>query len=263
MKAFKHRIKQLLVLCRCAIIGVSTIAPHTYRAQSEIKLSDNEQWIEGLSYDYEYITDDIYNKYSNLNNLLNTSKSSYSNSLGATRSWWTSLKQVNNSRPDNTSYTMPKLIEDSKLEVLSAWYGQTIHFRKIGESGPGVTVKIPEYAALKEQYKKSVRIMHILTPETYQENFPGFYKSGLRGLQDKNGYLTQYTTHNDINITVQTHFIEDFNQSAKSYMTDAEGTYIYDLVAIGGFANTGADLSLYATEVLKDYIGQGYGFLIG
>ena len=46
-------------------------------------------------------------------------------------------------------------------------------------------------------------------------------------------------------------------------MTDAEGTYIYDLVAIGGFANVGADLSLYATEILKDYIGQGYGFLIG
>ena len=37
-------------------------------------------------------------------------------------------------------------------------------------------------------------------------------------------------------------------------MTDAEGAYIYDLVDIGGFANTGADLSLYATEILKDYM---------
>ena len=82
-------------------------------------------------------------------------------------------------------------------------------------------------------------------------------------LIDKNNYLTKSTLHSHINITVETDFIEDFNQSAKSYMTDAEGTYIYDLVAIGGFANTGADLSLYATEVLKDYIGQGYGFLIG
>ena len=82
-------------------------------------------------------------------------------------------------------------------------------------------------------------------------------------MTDEEGYLTLNTLHNDINITVQTHFVEDFNRSAKSYMTDAEGTYIYDLVAIGGFANTGADLSLYATEILKDYIGQGYGFLIG
>ena len=99
--------------------------------------------------------------------------------------------------------------------------------------------------------------MHILTPETYQEDYPGFYRTFLSYLQDKNGYLTKYTTHNDINITVQTHFVEDFNRSAKSYMTDAEGTYIYDLVAIGGFANTGADLPLYATEILKDYIGRG------
>ena len=76
-------------------------------------------------------------------------------------------------------------------------------------------------------------------------------------MTDKEGYLTLNTLQNDINITVQTHFIEDFNQSAKSYMTDAEGTYIYDLVAIGGFANVGADLSLYATEILKDYIGRG------
>ena len=82
-------------------------------------------------------------------------------------------------------------------------------------------------------------------------------------LTDKNNYLTKNTLRNDINITVETDFIEDFNRSAKSYMTDAEGTYIYDLVAIGGFANTGADLSLYATEVLKDYIGQSYSLLIG
>ena len=46
-------------------------------------------------------------------------------------------------------------------------------------------------------------------------------------------------------------------------MTDAEGTYIYDLVAIGGFANTGADLSLYATEYLKTISAGCYGFLIG
>ena len=62
--------------------------------------------------------------------------------------------------------------------------------------------------------------MHILTPKTYQEDYPGFYRTFLSYLQDKNGYLTLNTTHNDINITVQTRFIEDFNQSAKSYMTD-------------------------------------------
>ena len=76
-------------------------------------------------------------------------------------------------------------------------------------------------------------------------------------LTNKNNYLTKNTLHSNINITIETDFIEDFNQSAKSYMTDAEGTYIYDLVAISGFANTGADLSLYATEILKDYIGRG------
>ena len=100
--------------------------------------------------------------------------------------------------------------------------------------------------------------MHILTSETYQKDYPGFYKSYIRYLTDEEGYLTLNTLHNDINITVQTHFIEDFNQSAKSYMTDAEGTYIYDLVAIGGFANTGADLFLYAT-LSADYEAEPTG----
>ena len=62
--------------------------------------------------------------------------------------------------------------------------------------------------------------MHILTLETYQEDFPVFYKSYIRYLTDKNNYLTKNTLHNDINITVETDFIEDFNRSAKSYMTD-------------------------------------------
>ena len=85
--------------------------------------------------------------------------------------------------------------------------------------------------------------MHILTPETYQEDFPGFYKSYIRYLTDEEGYLTQHTTHNDINITVQTHFIEDFNQSAKSYMTDYSNYYI----EIEGF-----DGKIYNCEVSNE-----------
>lgn len=62
--------------------------------------------------------------------------------------------------------------------------------------------------------------MHILTTETYQEDYHGFYKTIANMLIDKNNYLTKSTLHSDINITVETDFIEDFNQSAKSYMTD-------------------------------------------
>ena len=62
--------------------------------------------------------------------------------------------------------------------------------------------------------------MHILTSETYQDGYLGFYKSYIRYLTDKNNYLTKNALHNDINITVETDFIEDFNRSAKSYMTD-------------------------------------------
>ena len=46
--------------------------------------------------------------------------------------------------------------------------------------------------------------MHILTLETYQEDFPVFYKSYIRYLTDKNNYLTKNTLHGDINITVET-----------------------------------------------------------
>ena len=62
--------------------------------------------------------------------------------------------------------------------------------------------------------------MHILTPETYQEDYPGFYKTIANMLTNKNNYLTKNTLHSNINITIETDFIEGFNQSAKSYMTD-------------------------------------------
>ena len=62
--------------------------------------------------------------------------------------------------------------------------------------------------------------MHILTFETYQDGYPGFYKTIANMLTNKNNYLTKNTLHSNINITIETDFIEDFNQSAKSYMTD-------------------------------------------
>lgn len=62
--------------------------------------------------------------------------------------------------------------------------------------------------------------MHILTFETYQDGYPGFYKTIANMLTNKNNYLTKNTWHSNINITIETDFIEDFNQSAKSYMTD-------------------------------------------
>lgn len=148
-------------------------------------------------------------------------------------------------------------MEGHKLQVASAWYGKNVYFRLKGSSGKGTIVAIPEYSQLKEQYKRSIRVLNAYSPDTGQS----FYSQYIQSVSDTNGYLLGVST--PINIRVDKTSIQVFNRNAKNMLTDAEGNYIYDLVAIGAYTDQEPDISGAAAWALKEYISEGYGFLIG
>lgn len=203
-------------------------------------LSTDEQWIIGLSQNIEYITDQAYQAH---------------NGAQANNPYWTSLS--GGTRPDGTKYSSFRLVEGNKLAILSAWWGQDIHVRTKGSSGAGTVIKIPEYSQLKEQYKHAIRVFNAYSPDTGQS----FYSQYIQRISDDQGYLIGISPKINVDITKAS--INKFNQVPNSYLTDAEGNYIYDLVAIGAYTDQEPDLSGAAAWVLKDYIQEGYGFLIG
>ena len=203
-------------------------------------LSTDEQWIIGLSQNMEYITDQAYQAH---------------NGAQANNPYWTSLS--GGTRPDGTKYANFRLVEGNKLAILSAWYGEDIHFRVKGSSGAGTVIKVPEYSQLKEQYKRAIRVFNAYSPDTGDS----FYRAYIRNISDNQGYLQG--TSQPINVDTSFINIVSFNKAPNSYLTDAEGNYIYDLVAIGAYTNQEPDLSGAAAWALKDYIQEGYGFLIG
>ena len=79
-----------------------------------VYLSEDEQWIVGVTHEMEYITETGYKQH-HANN--------------ANNQYWTSLS--GGTRPDGSKYAPFKLIEGNKLQVASAWYGQDMYFRQI------------------------------------------------------------------------------------------------------------------------------------
>ena len=204
-------------------------------------LSDDQQWVTGLGSSYEYITERTYTAQS---------------ASAANNPYWTSLSGVG-VRPDGTKYAAPELIEGNKLQVASAWYGQDVYFRVKGTAGPGTVIKVPEYSQLKEQYKKCIKVINVYSLDTGDS----FYDHFITSITNNSGYLQ--STDVSANIHVATVPIQNFNKAPNSYLTDAEGNYIYDLVAVGAYTDAEPDLSGAAAWALRRYIQEGYGFLIG
>lgn len=232
----KKTLSIVLFLC----MGISLVFGVSVHASS-VGLSEDEQWIVGVSKEMEYITETTYKE---------------QNAGNANNPYWTSLS--GGTRPDGSKYANFPLIEGNKLQVASAWYGQDVYFRKKGSSGKGTVVKIPDYSQLKEQYKRSIRV---LNPYSLDTN-GSFYREYIRAISDENGYLKN-TSSTSINISVQQVQIQKFNEVPDSYLTDAEGNYIYDLVAVGAYTDQEPDLSGKAAWALQRYVKEGYGFLIG
>ena len=211
----KKTLGIFLFLC----IGISLVFGVSANAAA-VSLSEDEQWIVGVTKDMEYITETTY-KEQNANN--------------ANNQYWTSL--AGGTRPDGTKYASFPLTEGNKLPVASAWYGQDVYFRQKGSSGKGTVVHIPDYSQLPEQYKYTIQIFNAYSTDT-SDSFYGYY---LKAISDSNNFLVG--TDKKVNIRVRKASIESFNKNPDSYLTDAEGNYIFDLVAVGAYTDQEPDLS--------------------
>ncbi|MEG3006737.1 MAG: C-type lectin domain-containing protein [Oscillospiraceae bacterium] len=234
------RNKIIMILLTFVLIG---ILPVNMKVNAlSVSLSGDEQWIVGLNTNMEYITEDTYIEHS---------------ADDANNKYWTSLSTNGGSRVDGTKYNIGSLVGQNKLPVSSAWYGKNIYFRTKDERGKGTAIKIPEYSQLKEQYKKSIKVLNAYTTDTTDS----FYARYIKSITDGNGFLIGLPQ--SINISVTKVRIDLFNKHSKDMLTDAEGNYIYDLVAVGGNTGDEPDISGAAAWTLKEYIKEGYGFLIG
>lgn len=130
-------------------------------------------------------------------------------------------------------------------------------------------IKIPAYtnltvdddgnyieAASGTKYKKAVTILNAYVPDTssmYKKFLSAVTNDGwLRGSADSDAHIKMYIVD-----------CESFNKDPQRYMVDAEGNYRVDSFAWGVCTYQEPDLSGKAYWCLKDYLGNGYGFLIG
>ncbi|WP_134107229.1 MBG domain-containing protein [Ruthenibacterium lactatiformans] len=208
----------------------------------DVHLSEDNQWLIGLTQHMEYITAQAYQEYGG---------------EAANNPYWTKIS--GGARADGSKYVETLLIDNNQMEVLSAWYGRAVYVRVQGESGPGKAIEIPAYTGVDYQtgaktlYKSAVKIFNAWVPDTGMSFYNAFLRTALNDGWTDNG------TH----ITVDTAPIDSFNRIPTNYLTNAEGDYIYDLVIVGASAYNEPDISGAAAWALADYIGEGYGFLIG
>ena len=216
-------------------------AEPTVNTAPAVALSEDGQWLTGVTSDMEYITAETY---------------AAQGGEAANNAWWTKLS--GSARADGTKYSATPLT-DGKMEVLSAWYGRTVYVRYQGQSGQGTAIEIPAYTDPSYQsgqsflYKKAIKVFNAWVPDTGASFYATYLHTAI-----PNG-----NTPDGGHITVVHYPIDTFNKVPRSYLTNAEGDYIYDAVIIGAATNDEPDLSGAAAWVLADYIDQGYGFLIG
>ena len=208
----------------------------------DVHLSEDNQWLVGLTQHMEYITAQAYQEYGG---------------EAANNPYWTKIN--GGARADGSKYLPTSLTNDTQMEILSAWYGKTVYVRVQGESGPGKAIEIPAYTGVDYQtgaktlYKSAVKIFNAWVPDTGMSFYNAFLRTALN-----DGW-----TANNAHITVDSASIEAFNRIPTAVLTNAAGDYIYDLVIVGASAYSEPDISGAAAWALADYIGEGYGFLIG
>ena len=208
----------------------------------DVHLSEDNQWLMGLTQHMEYITAQAYQEYGG---------------EAANNPYWTKIS--GGARADGSKYAPTSLVDNTQMEVLSAWYGKTVYVRVQGESGPGKAIEIPAYTGVDYQtgektlYKSAIKVINAYVPDTGMSFYNAFLRTALNDGWANNG----------CHITLDAIPIDNFNRVPTNYLTNAEGDYVYDLVIVGASAYSEPDISGAAAWALADYIGEGYGFLIG
>lgn len=251
------------------------VATYALNSADGVRLSDDGQWIEGLSNQYEYITKDTYDKITewlNQGKITETQYKYYWTRLGS--GGWSGAQNRANVLDENgmpTGEIRPYNgfdLTDGAMEVLSEWYGKTVLFR-VRNSTNITEIDIPAYtdltkdkdgnyieAASGSKYKKAVTILN-----PYMLDSTSMYKAFL-GVITQDGWLAD-SADSDIHIQMYIVDCESFNKDPERYMVDAEGNYRMDAVAWGVCTYQEPDISGKAYWTLKDYIANGYGFMTG
>lgn len=264
------------------IAGIQFVAS-LFAANSQPYLSEDGQWICGLNGNYQYITEDAYNramqwyKDGKINWTQFNYYWTYLNPLG-----WNGRERANVLDSNGLAtgayreYNGFDLTDGHMLEVASEWYGKTVYFRVAGTTNY-VAIEIPAYtelygdgdkyneAASGSKYKKAIVFLNPFPADT-----PPMYEMYLNRISNAAGWLYEgdtvsgvTATTTDLHIQVKSVNAESFNADPQRYMVDAEGNYRVDSVGWGVCTYDEPDISGKAYWVLKDYISQGYGFMTG
>ena len=240
-------------------------------------LSEDVQWITGLTSSYQYITKDSYDR---LNEWVR-------NGGNADRAnmCWTDLNTFGtapvldeNGLPTdkNRNYYYQQLTDGDKLEVNSEWYGKTVYFRLKGSAWTetGTAIDIPAFthleldengnyveAASGQKYKEAISILN-----PYVLDVGSIYKTFALNARvvDNNGWLKEANgKKGNSHISFYPVECESFNRDPQFFLMDAEGNYRFDAVAWGVCCYEEPDLSGKAYWAMKDYLSNGYGMIVG
>ncbi len=250
----------------------------TFAVSGTPTLSSDGQWIENLNGNYEYITEDTYNRVKKWYDKTGGAKARAQFDAcwtwlrpGGFSNYWQANTFDENGFPDGGKrlYNGFDLVDGHKLEVASEWYGKTVYFRLHGSDGTGTAIKIPAYtelygpgdkyndAASGSRYKKAVSFLNVWVPDV-----GAIYKDYLKVASEQDGDGKGGFVH-DTHITTYDVNAEKFNADPARYMVDAEGNYRMDSVGWGVCVYDEPDISGKAYWILKDYMSNGYGFLVG
>lgn len=240
------------------------------------RLSSDAQWIEGLNSNYEYITKDTYDRVQQWlkeGKITQQQADRYWSRLlngGFNQATYANELDENGFPTGNTRlYSGFSLVNGNMLEVSSEWYGKTVYFRPHGSQGTGTAIKIPAYTDLTvdddgnyvessagSKYKKAVTVLNPFVPDA------GSMYTTYISTATQNGWLVDSNAP-DAHISVFAINVEAFNADPARFLVDAEGNFRMDSIAWGVCIGAEPDLSGKAYWLLKDYVANGYGLVVG
>jgi len=248
-------------------------------------LSADGQWVENLNTSYSYITKDTYDRAS-------AWLAAGEITQAQANLMWTRLRTGfgldeqsdanildGQGKPTGAFRTYAgQDLTNNALEVNSEWYGKTVYFRVYQTNQDwaevGTAVDVPAYTGLTmgedgsylasesgTLYKEAITVLN-----PYPADVGPIYGQTLsdESGSDEKGFIKDASgSKTSLHITFNEIRADYFNKDPDRYLMDAEGNYRFDAVAWGVCCYDEPDLSGKAYWTLKDYLGKGYGMIIG